>query len=129
MSLEFNPNKPAPTYEWATYIPDRTTGPKFKPHQTRAHCLSAIKGREGIAYKWNGDEWREVYRCEKPIYADNCFVCGKSLVREGKKYDWITKEHVPYFYKAGQFEWINKENEFPTQVSLCYGYECRKALK
>lgn len=118
MTINFDPNnKKPPTYEWASYIPTRSTQPKFKPHRTRAHCLSAFTyGQIGVAYHWNGDEWKEVFRRERedPV-PTHCQICGNDLRHYRKRFDGSD-----IMYISGRWTWINKEKFFPDQIRICY---------
>lgn len=72
--LEYNPNKPIPTYEYATYIPGRR--PEFKAHRNRGLAHSAMGFRypnnPSILYHWNGEKWDEIDRYEPP---ETCWYC------------------------------------------------------
>ena len=91
IDLDFNPNKLPPTIEWATYVPDRTTAPKFKVHTNRGHALNALTGI-GILFRFVDGRWVEVYRCDDDEYAHKCDVCNKSTLREyeGSPNTWKT---------------------------------------
>lgn len=67
--MNFDPNikyKPkAP--RWATYVPDRRTGGKFKIHAGLGYAKNAFQGaRDAILYEWMPDEdqWVERARIE-----------------------------------------------------------------
>lgn len=63
----FKPPKAMKQPEWASWIPDRS--PQFKMHKTEGQCKQAFSYtlgyegvlRRGIVYRWNGEEWTEVY--------------------------------------------------------------------
>lgn len=108
--MDFNPPKAVPKIkvpEWATYVPDRTTKGKFAIHNTRAHALNALKGREGIMYHAENGEWVEVTRVEAKDLV-TCHGCGKDL---SNRYGWS-----PYSTK-----WLHE----PALKCVGICYDCR----
>jgi hypothetical protein len=119
MTLEFNPNEPAKTKQffWATYIPSRR--PNFKLHSNRGHALNAFANHfwGAILYKWENDEWVEIYREEKDDAKTSryCENCGKDLKRPDYGSYWGTKM------------WIDKKTDKPRRIMACY--ECERLLR
>lgn len=60
--MPFDPNnmkatgKPQYTYQWATYIPNRS--PQFKVHGMRGHATAACKAK--AVYRGDKDCWEEI---------------------------------------------------------------------
>ncbi len=88
--LEFNPNsKSPPILEYATYVPGRTTSPKFKIHKRRGDALLAITD-PSILYRFVDGEWKEIFRLENYIKPTECESCGASVIHEfttGRSYN------------------------------------------
>jgi len=60
--LDFNPNMKPTMNVWATYIPTRSTKPKFSTHRLLTHAKSAIGQSLGIIYEYVDGEWVERWR-------------------------------------------------------------------
>jgi hypothetical protein len=119
LTLEFDPNnKKPPVIEWATFIPTRSTAPKFKAHTNRGHALNAIGESDAILYHWEDEEWKEVYRTEGFIKLEECENCGKNLVTPivGTNRSWISGIRI----------WANRDKLVPNQIFVCY--ECKRKL-
>ncbi len=66
MKLDFNPNAKPDLKAWATYIPTRSTKPKFATHRTVGHAKSALSHYVGIIYEFVDGEWMEIFRRDVP---------------------------------------------------------------
>lgn len=83
--LEFNPNtkkeNSAEEYTWATYMPDRSTGPKFKAHRNLGllkNSINYIPSRSFIIYKKDEDgQWVEKFRFEGVDWQEHYKKYGK----------------------------------------------------
>lgn len=118
MTLNFDPNnKKPPIIEWATYIPSRSTVPRFKRHTNRGHALNAIGWSDAILYHWEDGEWKEVFRQENFSPPETCDCCGKNIKE--------VKQYGTYF--RGEAVWINKKELVPARAFYCY--ECRRNAK
>lgn len=67
--MDYDPNlKDKPKVpRWATYVPDRRSGGKFKIHTNLGHAKNAFQGqRDAILYEWMPDDdmWVERARIE-----------------------------------------------------------------
>lgn len=73
--LKFDPNVKPTLNLWATYIPTRTTKPKFSTHRIVAHAKSALGSSSGIIYEFVDGEWVERYRRDESDELTGKKVC------------------------------------------------------
>lgn len=114
MPLNFNPNKPPPQFLWATYIPNRN-GPTFKAHKQKAHALNAFGYRNsGILYKWEDDEWKELYREEDMSpYGEHCRFCKKPYrYKQRLTYNIAQNENINEDGANLYLAWISRDEPF-----------------
>lgn len=104
---EFDPNvkKGPKAPRWASFIPSRSTAPKFKIHMQRNHALNAFSDQpDGILYEWVDGKWVERVRFEGWEKSPTCDDCGTNLlVKNANKW---AKRYGPGFYNRGYTKWV-----------------------
>lgn len=76
-NIDFDPNIKGPQqHKWATYIPYRSTKPKFCTHRIASHAKSALRSGIGIIYCLEDGKWVEVFRRDETDKATGKLVCA-----------------------------------------------------
>lgn len=116
MKINFDPNAPDRssrfTYDWATYMPQRSTRAAFKVHGSRGPALNAFHhGGHGALYRLENGTWIEVFKYDDDNPLPECVHGGSD--RSG----WNKRT-----------KWIKLETDTPILVSVCRDCELRGVL-
>jgi hypothetical protein len=126
MAMAFNPNKPPPTSQWATYVPDRSTPKGFKIHASRGAAFNALNTHRGlrVLYKWEGTEWVEKFRSENYVKEDTCYKCKLPIEHRKETNYWTSEPYIDILAEAKIFR--TGEDTFEEHTICRYGCRSRR---